>query len=55
MDEVDYLICKNCETPCYVFDMDDRGKLQNVFCQACGNDDAKEFLIPDAEDVEVDE
>ena len=38
----DYLICLNCETPCYTFEWED-GALTEVLCQVCGNDDPEQF------------
>jgi translation initiation factor 2 beta subunit (eIF-2beta)/eIF-5 len=43
MPEPEYLICMNCESPCYVFEW--RGeKVVEAFCEACGNDDPEEFI-----------
>ncbi len=53
-EEIDYLVCRNCETPCYVFEADERGKITSAFCQACGNDEPTEFSIPDIDDMEGD-
>lgn len=41
--EPEFLICLTCETPTYEFDYVD-GKLTTVICNACGEDDPKEFL-----------
>ena len=49
MASPEYLICLECETPCYVFEWED-GKLTEVLCQACGNDDPEQFALP--EDIE---
>jgi|KBSSwiStaDraftv2_1062776.scaffolds.fasta_scaffold00034_109 hypothetical protein len=54
-DEVDYLICGECESPCYVFELDRTGKVASAFCQSCGGDKPESFRIPDADEVEVDE
>ncbi len=51
--EVDYIICNNCETPCYVFDVDRRGSITSAYCQACGNDDPAEFRLPEDEGDEA--
>jgi hypothetical protein len=45
----DYVICLECETPCYVFEWDE-SKLTEVLCQVCGNDDPEQFALP--EDLE---
>lgn len=52
MASPDYLICLECETPCYVFEWED-GKVTEVLCQACGNDDPEQFSLPeDLEDLD---
>ncbi|HSL84603.1 MAG TPA: hypothetical protein VLF66_17655 [Thermoanaerobaculia bacterium] len=41
----DYLICLECETPCYVFEW--RGdRVVEALCQICGNDDPELFATP---------
>jgi len=50
MADIDYLTCKNCESPCYVFELDAHEKVANAFCQMCGNDSAGEFRKPDDDD-----
>lgn len=44
--EVDFLICRNCHTPCYVFEME-TGRIQEAQCLVCGNDAPAEFMIGD--------
>lgn len=39
----DYLICLECESPCYVFEFRTE-QLVDAFCEACGNDDVDLFL-----------
>lgn len=39
----DYVICVECETPCYVFEWQDE-RVREAFCEACGNDDPELFL-----------
>jgi hypothetical protein len=46
MSQPDYLICMNCESPCYIFEWKDDAPTE-VFCEACGNDEPDEFLKPD--------
>ena len=46
----DYLICQNCETPCYIFDMDKSGGVASALCASCGNDDPTEFMRPETFD-----
>ena len=49
MDQPEYLICLECETPCYVFEW--RGdKVIEILCLACGNDNPDQFMT--AEDLE---
>jgi hypothetical protein len=46
MASPEYLICLECETPCYVFEWED-GKIGEAFCQSCGNDDPEQFVLPE--------
>ncbi len=43
MDEPEYLICLQCETPTYQFEFLD-GKVIAVACATCGNDDPTDFM-----------
>ena len=43
MDEPEYLICLQCETPTYQFEFTN-GKLTAIVCTTCGNDDLSEFM-----------
>ncbi len=43
MDEPEYLICLQCETPTYQFEFTN-GKLVAVVCNTCGNDDLSDFM-----------
>ena len=43
MDEPEYLICLQCETPTYQFEFLD-GKIITCVCTTCGNDDPTEFM-----------
>lgn len=47
-EEVDYLICRQCNSPCYVFEMD-QGKVTEALCEVCGNDDILLFNIAEEE------
>jgi hypothetical protein len=52
----DYLVCLNCESPCYVFEWDDIGKVTEALCQVCGNDELDEFSTPeDFEELTADD
>lgn len=50
MSEPEYLICLNCETPCYNFEWTE-GQLAEVLCLACGNEEPDEFATE--EDLEA--
>lgn len=39
----DYLVCLNCESPCYTFEWGDDG-VEEAFCQVCGNDEPDQFV-----------
>ncbi len=43
MNEPEYLICLNCETPTYQFEYANE-KLVQAICNTCGEDDVTEFL-----------
>jgi hypothetical protein len=49
MASPEYLVCLECETPCYEFEWED-GKISEVLCLSCGNGDPEQFLPP--EDLE---
>ena len=42
----EYLICLECETPCYDFSWQD-DKLEEIICHVCGNDDPDQFVTED--------
>lgn len=42
----DYLICLNCESPCYNFEWGDAG-VEEALCTVCGNDEADQFVTED--------
>jgi hypothetical protein len=46
MASPEYLVCLECETPCYDFEWDD-GKVSEVICRVCGNEDPEQFSTPD--------
>lgn len=46
----DYLICLNCESPCYVFEWEGE-RVTEALCPACANDDPDEFATE--EDLEA--
>lgn len=43
MDEPEYLICLQCETPTYQFEYNN-GKLASAICNTCGADDVSDFV-----------
>jgi len=43
MDEPEYYICLQCETPTYQFEFEG-GKLVACVCATCGNDEVSEFM-----------
>ena len=51
-EEIDYLTCKNCDTPCYVFELDAKGDVESAMCSLCGNDDPDQFRKTDEEEDE---
>ena len=46
----EYVVCVNCETPCYTFEWK-RDELIEVICEACGTEDLEEFLTPEEFDT----
>ena len=42
--EIDYLMCSQCGTPCYVFEMDG-SRIVEATCLVCGNDEVGMFNI----------
>ncbi len=54
-DEIDYVTCINCDTPCYVFDIGADGRVASAFCSECGNDEPTEFSIPGQESQPAEE
>lgn len=51
-DEIDYVTCMNCDTPCYIFDLSPQGTVASAFCGECGNDEPTEFSVPGQEGAE---
>ncbi len=49
--EVDYLICRQCNSPCYVFETD-KGKILEAQCMVCGNDDIFLFFLGEEKEDE---
>lgn len=40
--EVDYLICKQCNSPSYIFEMEG-GRVTEAQCLVCGSEDVTQF------------
>lgn len=50
----DYIICLECESPCYVFEWRG-GTVREAICEMCGNDDPQNFATEDEyEDLALD-
>jgi hypothetical protein len=49
--EIPYLLCKECGTPCYVFESE-KGSVREALCVACGNENVTMFLVGEWDDVE---
>jgi hypothetical protein len=47
--EIDYVICQDCATPCYVFEMEG-DDIREAQCLVCGNDDIARFRIGEIEE-----
>ena len=44
--EPDFVVCTQCETPCFTFEWDFQAfRLREAFCATCGNDELDEFEI----------
>lgn len=39
----EYVMCLECETPCYVFEWEE-GRITEILCEQCGNDDSEQFV-----------
>ena len=44
--EIDYLMCRQCNTPCYIFEVES-GAVTDAQCLVCGNDTPTMFAIGD--------
>ena len=53
MASPEYVVCLDCESPCYSFEWSD-GELSEVLCEVCGNDQPDQFMLPEDMD-ELDE
>jgi hypothetical protein len=42
--EIDYLMCTQCGTPCYVFELEG-SKILEATCLVCGNDEVAQFNL----------
>ncbi len=48
--EPEFLICLNCETPCYTFEFA-KGKLKEAMCMVCANDEVDTFATEEEFDA----
>ena len=46
--DVDYLVCRQCNSPCYTFEME-KGRPTEAHCLVCGNEDLILFNIGEEE------
>ena len=46
----EYMICLNCESPCYVFEWKD-DEVTEIVCEVCGNEELDQFLTPEEFDT----
>jgi hypothetical protein len=51
--EVDFLICQNCSTPSYIFEVEN-GMVSEAQCLVCGNDVVAQFDLGDEAGSEPD-
>jgi hypothetical protein len=52
MEEVAFVVCLNCDTPCYFVRLQrSEGHPERVL-RVCGNDEIKEFRLPSDDEVE---
>ncbi len=49
--DVDYLICRQCNNPCYDFEME-KGVVSEVLCAVCGNEDPALFNLGEEDEDE---
>jgi len=42
----EFLICLNCESPCYVFEWE-KDEAREAVCEVCGNEEVDQFLTPE--------
>jgi len=42
----EFLICLNCESPCYLFEWEEDGATEAV-CEVCGSEEVDQFLTPE--------
>lgn len=43
MEAPEYLLCLNCESPCYAFEWTD-GEITDPFCEVCGEEAPEQFM-----------
>lgn len=50
MSSPEFVVCLECETPCYVFEFSE-GEIQEILCEMCGNEEPDQFAT--TEDLEA--
>jgi hypothetical protein len=48
--DIDYLICRECNTPCYIFEIEG-ATVTEALCQVCGNDLKERFAIGEVDET----
>jgi hypothetical protein len=51
-EEVEFVVCLNCDTPSYSFEHEEKKGIKSAYCNVCGNDDPKEFRLPTDDEIE---
>lgn len=52
MEGPEFLLCLECETPCYTFEWR-YDRLEEVLCEVCGNEDPDSFISEEDYDAMV--
>lgn len=54
MAQPDYLVCLECDSPCYTFEWRN-DKAYDLLCESCGNEDPDLFVRPEeVDDLDLD-
>ena len=52
MEDVNFVVCLECDTPSYTFEYDERRGILSAFCMICGADEPKQFRLPTDDEIE---